>query len=299
MSAATDVTLIADAGDLLGEAPMWHEGEQTLYWVDIERPCLARLEAGGSVRRWPMPEMIGCFAFRETPDDHGHLVAALRSGFHFIELETGSVTAIADPEPDEPDHRFNDGKCDPSGRFWSGTLDLALKPAAREGTLYRLDVDLSCHQVLDGLSTTNGLAWSPDGATMYLADSRAGVVYAFDFDGATGTPDNRRTFFTTDDVQGRVDGATVDTDGTYWCAMFDGACLARYDPDGRRMLIIDLPVRFPTMCTFGGPDLDVLYVTSASRFEAASGGRPLPGAGALYAVTGCGSRGLPADMFAG
>lgn len=284
-----EVIRVADPANRLGESPAWHPVEHALYWVDIERPSVERLEPDGSVRRWPMPEMIGSIAFRKG----GGLVAAMRSGFHFLDLESGTVDPIVDPEPDRPDHRFNDGKCDRRGRFWSGTLDLALRRDAREGTLYRLDPDGSCHAVVSGLSTTNGLGWSPDDRILYLADSRADVVYAFDFDADTGGVDNRRVFFTTDSVTGRVDGAAVDSDGCYWCAMFDGGCVARYDPDGRRMTTIAVPERYPTMCSFGGMNNDVLYVTTASRFASP------PAGGGLYAVLDCGARGLPEALFAG
>lgn len=240
-----------------------------------------------------MPEEIGCFAFREA----GGIVAAMRSGFHWVDPDTGAVEGIVDPEPDRPGNRFNDGKCDRAGRFWSGTM--AIDFTAGAGSLYRLDPDLTWHKMLDDLTVPNGMAWSPDNKTFYLADSRRDIVYAFEYDHATGDLENRRIFISTADIRARVDGATVDRDGCYWCAHIDDWAIAQYDPDGRLMRTVSVPVQHPSMCCFGGPSLDVLYVTSLTTLLNPAHRAAQPLAGAVFAIYGTGAVGLPEAKFAG
>ena len=288
-----DITCVAQTEDVLGEGVIWNPAERRLYWVDAYGPMIRRYDPNtGDVQSWKMPEIIGSLVFDRT----GGIVAGLQSGFCRVSLDPVAVEQVVNPQPG-PDVIFNDGKCDRRGRYLVGTMDRNFAPGA--GVLWRLDPDWSTHRLDDGITVSNGLAWSPDDETMYFADTRALMVYAYDYDVETGNVDNKRIFFRTDDMIGRVDGATVDRDGNYWCAMIHDGSICCFGPKGRLERRIELPVKHPTMCTFGGPDLDVLYVATSRRFldEAALRGQPL--AGGLFAVTGTGAKGLAEPFFAG
>ena len=288
-----EIDCVAQVGDALGEGPIWNNEERTLYWVDAYGKAIRRYDpASGAVKSWPVPEMIGSLVFRKG----GGIVAGMKSGFRLVDLEAGSFETIADPQPGE-NILLNDGKCDRRGRYWCGTIDLSL--TRPDGVLWRLDPDRSCHRMDEGITVSNGMAWSPDDSVMYFADTRADSVYAYDFDIETGGIANRRVFLSTKDLPGRVDGATVDTEGYYWCAMIHDGHIARYAPDGRLDRRINLPVQHPTMCTFGGEDLEKLYVTSATRFLTPEEASAQPLAGSLFVIRGLGVRGLPEPLFAG
>ncbi len=277
-------------GALLGEGPVWSAAEDTLYWVDIKRPRILRYRlTGGRRDEFPMPSEIGCLGLVEG----GGLVAALRTGFAFIDLEGGRVEPIADPEADRPGNRFNDGKVDAAGRFWAGSMDDAQREPS--GCLYRLDRDLTVARVDEGYVVTNGPAFSPDGRVLYHNDSVARRILAFDCDPATGALANRRTFAVIE--RGYPDGLTVDAEGGVWCALWDGWRVARFDPDGREERSIELPVARVTSCTFGGAELDTLFVTTASIGLDAAQAAAQPLAGGLFAVHP-GVRGLPTPAFA-
>jgi len=289
-----EIECLYEAKDILGEGPIWHPDEKKLYWCDNLRSCIHRYDpATREVQKWDMPEEVGSIVFRRGRG----IVAGMKSGFCFIDLETMQIDTIADPEADIPGNRFNDGKCDRLGRYWCGTMDAAL--ANPTAALYKLDTDLSCHKMDDGFICTNGMAWSPDNRTMYFADTRAESVYAYDFDIEAGAVSNRRLFISTADIPGRVDGATVDSEGNYWCAHIHGAAIACYDAFGHLVRSIEMPVRQPTMCTFGGENFDILFVTSATKFlkEGEAANQPL--AGALFAIHNIGATGLPEPFFAG
>ncbi len=288
------IECIYEAKDILGEGPIWHPDEKKLYWCDNLRSCIHCYDpVSGNLQQWDMPEEVGSIVFRSK----GGIVAGMKSGFCSIDLDSMKIEPIADPESDIPGNRFNDGKCDRRGRYWCGTMDAALtNPTA---ALYKLDTDLSCHRMDKGFICSNGMAWSPDNRTMYFADTRAEIVYAYDFDIETGTIENRRQFISTAEIPGRVDGATVDTEGNYWCAHIHGAAIACYDPMGRLIRSIDMPVRQPTMCTFGGNNFDILFVTSATKFLKAGEAETQPLAGALFAILDVGARGLPEPFFEG
>ena len=187
----TEVRCVLDAQALLGECPVWSAEEGALYWVDILAPALHRLDpATGTRHSWPMPQSIGSFGLRER----GGAVVALRSGFHLFDFVAGRLTFIAHPEPDLPGNRLNDGKVAPDGRFWAGTMDEA-SLSRPTGALYRLDPDGTCRRMVEGLIVSNGLAWSADGRTMFHSDSKAQVIWAYDYDPASGDIANpgRRT----------------------------------------------------------------------------------------------------------
>ena len=288
-----DIECVAEVGDILGEGPIWNVAEQALYWVDAYGQAIRRYTPeDGSVDSWKMPELIGSLVFREP----GGIIAGMKSGFRFVDLDSNIFETIADPQPGS-NILLNDGKCDRRGRYWCGTIDMSL--SRPDGKLWRLDPDLTCHCMDTGITVSNGIAWSPDDTIMYFADTRADTVYAYDFDIETGAIANRRVFLSTGDMPGRVDGATVDTEGYYWCALIHDGHIARYAPDGRLDRRIDLPVRHPTMCTFGGAGFEDLYVTSATRFLTAETKAEQPQAGALFVIRDLGVRGLPEPLFAG
>lgn len=292
-----DISCVVDARAQIGEGAFWDAAGQVLWWVDIPAGTLYRYDpATGENAAFAVGEPVGCCAPRAA----GGLVLATRSGFHLFDPTTGARTALVDPERDRPGNRFNDGTTDPAGRFWAGTMQMEGEPKPT-GAFYRLDADRTCRRWLDGLYTTNGLAFSPDGRTMYLSDSNPLVrlIWACDYDLATGEPSRRRVFFDTRAVAGRPDGGTVDADGCYWMAGVSGWQLVRLTPAGRVDRIVDMPVERPSKPMFGGPGLDVLYVTSLGIGLTPGSEARQPQAGGLFAVTGLGVRGLPQAPFAG
>jgi len=292
-----EIECVVDSRSLLGEATYWDTNEQVLWWVDIWGPTIHRYDpATGQDRQWTAPEYLGTLAVREK----GGLVVTLVSGFHFFDPGTGRFEAVADPEADLEDTRFNDGKTDRQGRFWSGTMfEVPGKAPAKIGSLWRLDADLSAHRVVPGVGCSNGLAWSPDSRTMYFTDSHTHYVWAFDFDPASGEVDNRRVFIDLTMEDCVVDGATVDSAGNYWLTVPLKGKIRAYDPAGKLMRTIDLPVDIPTCCEFGNAALDTLYVTSATlrRDAGALGEQVHPGG--LFAIRGLGAKGLPLVPFRG
>jgi sugar lactone lactonase YvrE len=212
-----------------------------------------------------------------------------------MDPEAGRFDILFNPEEDKPGNRFNDGKLDRQGRFWAGTMDDAEKAAT--GTLYRIDPDLSCHAIDGGYKVTNGPAFSPDGKTMYHNDSGRSVTYAFDLN-PDGTASNRRAFLQFKDGEGHPDGMTVDADGCLWVCLWDGWAVRRYSPGGEWLETVKMPVARPTSCTFGGRDLDRLYISSASVGLDDEARKMQPNAGGLFMMTP-GVRGLGDVPFAG
>lgn len=291
----TEVRVALDAKAKLGEGPVWCPREQALYWVDILEPALKRFDpASGATRSWTVPDLIGCFALRES----GGAILALRKGFHAFDFATGKTSVIVEPEAANPENRFNDGKCDRRGRFWAGSMHFAGLPRKPAGALYRLDPGLSVRRMETGIRTSNGLGWSPDNRTMYYTDTRAQCIWAYDFDLESGAIENRRTLADVPVETGYPDGMTVDAEGFVWSVNWGGWRIVRYAPDGRIERTVMLPVEQPTSCSFGGPDLRTLYVTSArdGLDEGTRARQPL--AGAVFAFEP-GTAGLPEPRFAG
>lgn len=287
------ITCVAPTRSTVGEGAVWDDRENVLWWVDIPAGIVYRYDpATGENRAHQVGEPVGCLALREA----GGMVLATKSGFWFWDPETGEKTAIHDPEAHLPENRFNDGTTDGQGRFWAGTMKDGGAPEAR-GTFYRLDPDLTVTAWRGGIWTTNGLAFSPDGKTMYHSDSNARVrtIYACDYDGETGTPGAVQVFRDTNGLPGRPDGGTVDAEGCYWQAGIEGWQLYRYSPEGAVILTVDMPIEKPSKPMFGGEKLDVLYVTSLGVPDDPK----QPEAGSLFSVEGLGIRGVPQTRFAG
>lgn len=286
------VNLAYQANDTLGEGPVWVPEEQVLYWVDIMRPALQRWHpASGTYQNWEMPSDIGCFALRAQ----GGAVVALRTGFAFLDFTNGRITPIADPEAKIPSTRFNDGKCDRQGRFWAGTMDEET-PNTR-GALYRMDSDRSYQRMKPGIGISNGLGWSPDNRIMYYTDSIRRTIWAYDFDAQNGTISNERVFAQTPEAY-VPDGLTVDAEGYVWSAKWDGWKIVRYAPDGHVDLEVKLPVQRPTSCSFGGPELNQLFITSASVDFSEAELQDQPYAGSIFMVE-THTQGVPEPRFAG
>ena len=292
--AGMKVQCVLDARDELGESIVWCAEERALYRVDILAPAIHRLEpATGAVRSWPMPAAIGSLGLREV----GGAVVALKNGFHLFDFESASLRFIVDPEPDKPDNRLNDGKVGPDGRFWAGSMDdRADKEAV--GALYRLDADGTCHKMVDGLVVSNGLAWSPDGGTLYHSDTRLCFIHAYDYDRASGSLGDRRLIAQMTDAVGRPDGAAVDVEGCYWSCGISAGRINRFRPDGELDGWIEMPVPAPTMCCFAGPDLKTLYVTTKRIGLSAEVLAAYPQSGGVFSVD-VGIEGVPVSRFKG
>jgi sugar lactone lactonase YvrE len=282
---------------LLSEGPRWHEERQELLWVDI----LGRGFHRATLTPDGRPERIRTLAFDQhvgavAPVAGGGYVLAAGQGFLFVD-EAGAIRELAQPEAGHPTVRMNDGACDPQGRFWAGTMAYDESPGA--GTLYRLELDGRASTVLTGLTISNGIGWSPDGGVMYLSDSGAGRVDAFDFDGATGAISGRRTLVHIDQPGMAPDGLTVDEDGDIWVGLYGGWAVHRYGPDGSLRSTVPIPVGQATSCAFGGADRRTLFVTTGRERLAEAELLRQPDAGRVFAVTGLGARGPGCALYRG
>lgn len=287
-----EVDCVLDIRAELGECPVWCGEEKALYWIDIYAGRLNRFEpASGENRIWTLPEAIGSFALT----DDGSVLVALKSGLKRYDLRYGELTPLVQPEAHLPQNRLNDGRCDAQGRFWVGSMEDPVDPKGAKGSLYRFDGDRSCTRMTGGLFVANGLAFSPDGRTLYHSDSFKAVrtIWAWDFDPDDGQISNRRVFVDTSDMPGRPDGGAVDADGCYWMAGNDGWEIVRFTPKGQIDRRIALPIAKPSMLAFGGDQLDTIYVTS---IRPTTGLENQPQAGSLFAVQ-AGIKGLPEPRF--
>ena len=292
-SAASPFRCVLDVRASLGECPVWSVAESVLYWVDINAPALNRFDpASGVNTAMPMPESIGSFALRAG----GGFVVALRGGIFLARADGTLERKVADAPYDPARHRFNDGRCDPRGRFFVGFMNE--KRDAASAALMRLDADFSLTRVLGDMTISNGLAWSPDGRTMYHADTPTRAIDAYDYDIDSGLPSARRTIARFGGDTDRPDGGAVDRDGCYWTALYRGGKVLRLAPDGRVRAEYAVPAMCPTMCAFGGPSLTTLYVTTARQQRPAEELERFPHSGGVFAMSVV-IPGLPEPAFAG
>lgn len=290
---ASPFRCVLDARASLGECPVWSMAEQVLYWVDINAPSLNRFDpATGRNTAMPMPASIGCAALRAG----GGFVVALRDGIWFARADGTLERRIAAAPYDPHHHRFNDGRCDRQGRFFVGTMNENRDAAS--GALLRLDGESRLARVVGDVTISNGLAWSPDGRTMYHADTPTRTVHAYDYDPTTGVPSRRRVFARWTGEGQRPDGATVDSEGCYWIAHYRGGQVVRIAPDGTTLATHAVPAMCPTMCAFGGPDLRTLYVTTARQQRDTDELARLPQSGGVFAMRTA-APGLPEPLYAG
>jgi sugar lactone lactonase YvrE len=277
------VEIIGITRDKVGESPIWSAVDEALYWVDIETCVIRRFHpASGKVSSWNTPERVGCIVLRQG----GGLIAAMESGVFAVELRDSpelSCHRIAPVKHPRDNMRFNDGACDRRGRFWTGTMCMDSAPWP-VGRLYAFVNDELNDAGIDGLVTQNGLAFSPDGRTMYLSDSHGSVkkIWAFDYDQDEGRPHGRREFVDMNNFPGRPDGAAIDSDGCYWICGNDAGVIHRFTPSGRLDRSIEIPVSKPSKCAFGGPRLDTMFITSIIPAAPADAEKIL--AGAVFAI---------------
>ena len=284
---------ILHAQAALGEGALWNPELQRLYWVDIEGHALHVFDpATGHDVGFAVGARIGTV----VPRPDGHVLVALQTGIHHLNTVTGQLRLLANPLT-EPSLRFNDGKCDPVGRFWVGTFDLEQRPHA--GTLYRFDADGRVHVMLRGITNSNGIAWSLDQQTMYYIDTPTLTVQAFDYDNATGAIANPRVVVQFAEGVGWPDGMTIDVEGKLWVALWGGGAVNRYDPtSGALLQSIAVPAPFTSSCAFGGPGLRTLYITSARGGLSPEQVAQFLLSGNVFAAEP-GVAGVPAFFFAG
>jgi len=288
------IEVLVDVKTILGEGPLWDVEQQRLYWIDSFGANIFRCTADGrEIRAWDLPQKIGSMALRK---DGNGAICSLANGFHAVDFKTGEVTLIDNPLGDNPAIRLNDGKVDRRGRFISGSMDTM--ESGPNGSLYRLDPDFKVTKIDSGIIVSNGPCWAPDDKTFYFADSWSGEIWAYDYDIATGKVANRRTFTKLDtSTGGAADGSTVDAEGCLWNAQVYDGKIIRYRPDGKVERVIQMPVKKVTSVMFGGPNLDILFVTSMAK-------PPLPRfpgdgvlRGSLFAIYDLGIKGVPEPRF--
>jgi sugar lactone lactonase YvrE len=292
---STKIDCIVSDGNRLGESPVWSVREQKLYWVDSRGPMIFRHDpTTGITEKREMPSIIGSIGLRSA--GAGKLIVAMQTGLHKLDFDTGTLDFLNDPEPDEHENRFNDGRCDRRGRFWSGTMNDTRRDPT--GSLYRFGSQGEATKMLGDIIVPNSICWSPDDRTMYFADTYRMQIRSFKFDADSGTLSKETLFSETRDRPGRPDGSTVDAEGFLWNAEYNGGRVVRYTPDGRIDRVIDLPVALPTSCAFGGADLETLYVTSATQRLGPDDLAAQPDAGGVFAIR-AGVSGLPEPEFFG
>ncbi len=261
----------------LGEGSLWDSRESCLWWVDITVGRVHRFDpATGENRTCEVGQMVGTVVVRES----GGLLVALENGIATLDFDTGKLETVSDPEVEIPTNRFNDGKCDPAGRFWAGTVSMVGVKGA--GSLYCYEGSGRIRNMVGDVSTSNGIVWSHDSKTMYYIDTPTCEVWAYDFDLATGDITNRRTVVVVAEEFGWPDGMTIDAEGMLWVAHWGGWAVHRWDPNTGSMLdTVKVAAEFVTSCAFGGPDLKTLYITCAGGGD--EGTKDQPFAGHLFA----------------
>ena len=288
----SDIVVAAERRNILGEGPLWDARAGKLWWVDIKGRRVEWIApADGGSGAFDVPVRPSALATRGD----GSLLVASDQGFGVLDTRTGDFDVRQPLEPDRPGNRTNDGGTDREGRFWVGTMDDAEK--ASSGAFYRLDPDWTCHRLVDGMAIPNTVVTSPDGRTLYLADSKEQTIYAWDLDEA-GHLTRQREFVDTRGTDAYPDGSAVDAEGYLWNAQWGAWLVVRYRPDGTTDRVVELPVEQPSSCAFGGEDLKTLYVTSArvGLSDDALAGQPL--AGSLFALS-VDVPGLAVSDFAG
>ena len=288
----TRIEIVSDKRDELGECPLWDERTQSLFWIDSHARLVRALTPDtGEYREWQLPSAIGSIALCES----GRLLVALASEFSYLDLATGQLEKLAGVTHVEDRIRMNDGRTDRTGRFVAGSLVMGRNE--KLGALYQVDATGKVNVLDKGVAISNGTCFSPDGRWLYFTDSRTRKIMRYSYDVATGEVGTPTVLIDTEPLASAGDGATVDSEGHIWTALVEIGKMGRFTPEGKLERLIDMPVRHVTCPAFGGPDLDVLYVTSISD----SGNvlkDPHPDAGALFAIHGTGVKGLREVRFA-
>lgn len=289
------VSQVGDIKNVLGEGPLWDAQEQALYWTDVEGKRLWRHDPeADTFTSWKTPGRVGSFAVRAS----GGAVLAMEDGFHAFDFDSGACARIGNVVEDDAKTRFNDGKVDRQGRFLAGTMDDKIQKPY--GSLYCLDPDGTVRKLDSTITCSNGPCFSPDGTTLYFTDTTRYAIWSYNYDPDTGAVSDRQVFADLSELGlvGAPDGCTVDSEGFLWGALCLGGRIVRYTPDGAVDRVIEMPVQYVSSVMFGGPNLDVLYVTSIA---APLLGKPPtePNAGGLFRVEGLGVKGIAEPRFAG
>ena len=286
--------ILIDAHALVGEGPIWDADANVLWWVDIMSSELYAYDPQtGENREWNVGQHVGTVVQRAS----GGLMLAVQDGFAAFDPASGALEMLAEPEAHLPGNRFNDGKCDPAGRFWAGSM--AYEDQSDQGSVYRMDTDHSVDRMIGDIGISNGIIWSLDARTMYYTDSLDFAIRAYDYDAATGGISNERVIIDIPKAMGFADGFTIDEEGMLWVAHYGAGRVRRWNPDTATVLAeIDLPAAGVTACAFGGPGLDQLFITSASLRLSDAEKAQQPHAGGLF-VAEVGVRGLAADKYGG
>jgi sugar lactone lactonase YvrE/DNA-binding IclR family transcriptional regulator len=284
---------VVPARSLLGEGPIWSTRDSALYWVDILTPSVHCHRGPGLNTSTPLGSMVSV----AVPKTSGGLLLATPSGLMGWPAPQEPLEWFSHPDSERANNRYNDGKCDRRGRLWVGSMDMGA--TANRGSLFKVEADGQFTRMESGLTVANGLGWSPDNRLMYFTDSFRRTIYQYEFDLDAGTLSNRRPLIVLGPEEGSPDGLTVDQDGCLWVALWDAWSVVRFNPQGREVMRVRLPVPRPTSCCFGGSQLDTLYVTSASVRLSAQSLQAAPLSGSLFALQIPGVKGLPETLFAG
>lgn len=273
----------------LGEGSIWHPQENILYWIDIDNGMLYTYNpVTQKENSYTLGQKVGTV----VPIDTGGVLVALKDGVYAYNMQTKALKLLASPEKDLPDNRFNDGKCDPAGRFWVGSLG-----PNKSASLYKIESTGACTKMLDSVSTSNGIVWTADRKTMYYIDTNTGGVRAFEYDDKTGTISNPRFVIRFGKGIGYPDGMSIDSEGKLWIAHWGGSCVGRWDPSSGKLLSkIEVPAPNVTSCAFGGKNLDVLYITTARTGLSDDQLRKFPGSGNVFMALP-GVKGVKAPVF--
>ncbi len=289
-----DVAVRVPVNALVGEGPIWDTQKKVLWWIDILSSRLYAFDPATNVNQeWDTGQHVGTI----VPWQEDTVMLALQHGFGSFHLATGTVTILNDPESNQPGNRFNDGKCDPVGRFWAGTM--AYDNPVDQGSLYRMDTDFTVTKVLGGIGISNGIIWSLDHGTMYYIDSNSYKVRSWSYDLETGTITDENVVLSVTPEFGLPDGMTIDEEGMLWVAFYGGSKVCRvHATTGEILDTIALPAAAITACAFGDNDLDTLYITSAAQGMTPEELAAAPASGNLFSVK-TGFKGVPADRFGG
>ena len=288
-----NAVLVLDEKTILGEGSIWHPKENKLYWIDIEGKILHIYDP---VLKVDKQIKVGSRVGTVVPVQSGGALLALQNGIQKIDTKTGKLTFLTNPLIDS-NIRFNDGKCDPSGRFWVGTM--ALDSRKKGGVLYRFDKDKTVHLMLDSVSISNGIVWTADKKTMYYNDTPTGTIQAFDYDDTNGNITNRRVAVKIPNGIGAPDGMTIDVEGNLWVALWGGGIVGKFNPlTGELLQKIKVPAPNVSSCAFGGKNLDILFITTARQWMNEEQLKNFPLSGGLFSVKP-GVHGVRAEFYKG
>ncbi len=289
---SSEVELVIDSKSELGEGAIWNDRTGELMWVNIKGKILNFYNPTSGLNKEMLTgQMVGTV----VPAESGQVLVALQNGIYSLDPETGTKKLLADPEADKPDNRFNDGKCDPAGRLWAGTMSLV--GAKQAGALYRFDPDTSVHKMVDGVGTSNGIVWSADKTKMYYIDTPTRQVMGYDYDNETGAISHPKVAVEIPEGAGYPDGMTIDEEDNLWVALWGGSAVACFNPEnGELIRKIEVPAKNVTSCAFGGNDLGTLYITTARESTSEEDLQKFPHAGGVFKIRP-GVKGVKAFFF--